>query len=94
MLGLAATDHLLIAGTVALAVAGLLVTRRLHAGYIDALERNLVRRFDQVHGTQEALDETLFQESTQLDLSAMVADIGGLGTGIAIDSFAPERFSD
>lgn len=61
--GIAGADRILLAGTAALGVAGVILTRRLHAGYVTALERNLVRHSDETRSGPESTEQTAFLEA-------------------------------
>jgi len=67
-------------------VCGLLLTRRLHRGYISALESNLIGRADQI-GTPEEDDltrTTFLQTIAQLDLSGQVPTLDADSSSTAI----------
>jgi hypothetical protein len=75
-LGIAGSGRGLLVGAAGLGVVGLLVTRRLHAGYVAALERNLVRHSDVTRGSSDSTEHTAFLEAiTPDDLTETVPDL-------------------
>jgi hypothetical protein len=77
LLGGAATSVLSV-GAAVLGLAGLALTRRLHHGYVAALEKNLIGRAGEVPGTAEedAATRTMFLHTVaQLDLGGGVPEL-------------------
>jgi hypothetical protein len=87
LLATAAASSVLVAGAAVLGVIGLFLTRRLHHGYVAALESNLIGRADQVPTTAEEDDvtrTTFLQTVAQLDLTAQVPELSGETSSTAI----------
>jgi hypothetical protein len=87
LLGTAATS-ILSAGAAVLGLVGFALTRRLHHGYVSALESNLIRRAAEVPGGPEEDDatrSTFLHTVAQLELAAGVPEVA---TGVSSTTIA------
>lgn len=96
-LGIAGSGRGLLVGAAALGVVGLLVARRLHAGYVAALERNLVRHSDRSGAASDSTEHTAFLETVTVDDLTETApdlDTGLVTVGVDVRTVRAARAPD
>jgi len=92
-MGWIGTGEPLVGMAAALGLGGLLFTRRLHAGYVRALESSLVKKDAARERDAEAANLTMFLEpGSQLELTTTLPDLEtGLASGISTTSLELTR---